>query len=341
MRRNNKGNYIIFALLCLIALNLGILAIGIYNNIDAGLIKESLSRFSMKTILNEILHNNTNPTVAEGTNLIQEKNTDNYEDYEELEDYHLQEDYIIIDKLDEYESLIIIRDSGGISSVENIPEPLNIEKINVDKSKPYILLYHTHASEGYQPLEKGVYHTPDKNKNVISIGETISAVLEAKGHKIDHVQTYHDLPSYNQSYSRSLNTINKKKQEEPNLKVFFDIHRDGVDDDSPNLNNFIEKSKIKIDGKEMATFSLVVGVDTPNYDEALSFAKYIKAVSDTLYPDLCTGIVIKPYGKYNLYASNSAALIEVGGNHNTIEEAKETAKLIGEILNLVINSIIQ
>lgn len=326
-KKNNDG-YLIFILITLIILNLGVLGIRYFTN------GKNLNFINhIKAIFNK-----PKEPITASTNLIEEKDTNLYEDSEES---NLGEEDLIIDRLEEYESLIIIKDSDGKISIENIPEPLNIEKIKVDRSKPYILMYHTHASESYQPLEKGIYHTSNKDKNVISIGEIMAKVLEAKGHNIDHVQTYHDLPSYNQSYSRSLNTINKKKEEQPNLKIFFDIHRDGIEDDSPNLKNFIGKSKIKIDDKDMATFSLVVGVDTPNYDQVLSFAKYIKAVSDTMYPNLCTGIVIKPYGKYNLFSSNSAALFEIGGNHNTIEEAKETAKLVGEVLDLVINSIIE
>ena len=39
--------------------------------------------------------------------------------------------------------------------------------------------------------------------------------------------------------------------------------------------------------------------------------------------------------------SDYSALIEIGYNINTIEEANEGAKLVGEILSLAINSIIE
>lgn len=303
-KKEIKSNYIIVALLCLIVLNLGAMSI------------------------------NYIPTFKPQEDIIEK---DPKVD-DELDEFVESKDYMIIDRLEEYESLIIIKDSDGISTVENIPAPLNIERIVADRTKPYIALYHTHASEGYQPLEEDVYYIEDKNRNVIGVGEIIATVLEANNHKTKHIDTYHDTV-FNKSYSRSLNTINKIKDEDNNIKVFLDVHRDGFEKDSPNYEKLLEKSKIKINGIDMATFSLVVGPQTPNYDSVLNFAKYIKAVSDILYPNFCTGIIIKPAGKFNLYASNHAALIEVGSNFNTVEEANESAKLIGEILSVVFNSL--
>ncbi len=250
------------------------------------------------------------------------------------------EDYII-DRLDEYESLIIIKENTGISSIENIPKPLNINKLNLNKEERYILMYHTHGTESFLVEDPWLYHSQDVNKNVVNIGDVMTKVLEAKGHKVDHVQTLHDLPSYNQSYTRSSNTVKTKKESNSNLKILLDVHRDGVAQDAKYKDRFLKTARTQINGVSTATFSLVIGPDTPNYDEVLSFAKYIKAVSDTLYPNLCTGIIIKPAGKYNLYFSDYAALLEIGSNLVTQEEATETAKRVGEILSLVLDSIIE
>ncbi len=89
----------------------------------------------------------------------------------------------------------------------------------------------------------------------------------------------------------------------------------------------------------MARFSLVVGPKNPNYEEVLSFAKYIKAVADQVYPGLCSGIIVKKYGKFNQYVSDYAALVEVGYNLNPYEEVVETAKMVGEILDIALRGI--
>lgn len=369
MNRQKKSNYIILVLVCLIMLNTGTILIKtyysredkeIFNNVEKRKISSQWlipilgrtssiisfyqnqdynERFNLKDIIKEKIY-----SISSLDFLKKEDNNDKEmleEDNEENDELHttVLEDQVIIDRLDEYESLIIVKDSEGKSSVESIPEPLNIKKMKINKEKPYILLYHTHGTEAYLPIKDSQYHTTEKKYNVVTIGEIMTKILEANGHKVDHVETYHDLPSYNKSYSRSLNTVNKKMEEEKNLKVFLDVHRDGIGDDANYRERALSKAKTKINGVDVATFSIVVGPDSPNKEQVLSFAKYIKAVSDTLYPNLCTGIIIKPKGKYNQFVSDYSALIEVGSNLNTIEEASESAKLIGEILTLVLDSI--
>lgn len=353
MRKSRKSDYIILALICLITLNIGAIAIGLYSsklsselgeyrfniiNTSFDGIKKALnaSEVFMKNIssifpISKILNNNKD--------VIEVGNT-TPEDEEINEEYHTQED-IIIENLDEYESLIIVKDSDGVNTIENVPEPLMLEKIKINKEKPYILLYHTHGTESYLLSKVSDYRTSDKNHNVINIGNIMTTVLEANGHKIEHVETLHDSPSYNQSYSRSLNTIRSKQGESDNLKILLDIHRNAVLDTNPNIESIKANSRIDIGGKTVAKFSLVVGPDSPNKEQVLSFAKYIKAVSDALYPGLCQGIIIKPAGKYNQHLSDYSALIEVGYHFHTLEEANEGAKLVGEVLTLVINSIME
>ncbi|MDR7857100.1 stage II sporulation protein P [Tissierella sp.] len=351
MKKTRKSDYIILALICMIALNIGAIAIGRYS-----LFKESTysnkNDFSLVNIsFNSIKESlNIKGLIDKTINIIFPKvEVDHNEDsiiatapeFTEADENYSTENDIIIDKLEEYESLIIVKDSDGTHTVENIPEPFMINNLKVNKENPYILLYHTHATESYILKKADNYRTSDTQHNMISIGNIMSTILEANGHRVNHVDTIHDLPSYNQSYYRSLNTIKNKQEESDNLKVLLDIHRDAVLDNNKNIENIKAKSKIDIEGKSVATFSLVVGPDSPNKDQVLNFAKYIKAVSDTLYPGLCRGIIIKPTGKYNQHMSDYSALIEVGYNFNTSEESNESAKLVGEILSLALNSIIK
>lgn len=355
MRKTNKSDYMIMALTCLLILNIGNLIIRFYipSNKD-NMKKTNISGF-ISTVnavakafkLDELFEKTINSLfpVAEVLNPNADNDIEDIEkegqEFNEVDENHYDSKHdIIIEKLDEYESLIIIKDSDGVNRVENIPEPLMLDKLKVDRNKPYILIYHTHATESYLVAEKDNYRSSDKRYNMVNIGSIISTVLEANGHKVEHIETYHDLPSYNQSYARSYNTIVKKREESDNLQILLDIHRDAIAGNSPNIESIKEKSKIEIDGKEVATFSLIVGPDSPNYEKVLSFAKYIKAVSDSLYPNLCTGIIIKPAGRYNQHISDYSALIEVGYNFNTLEEATEGAKLVAEILSLAFNSIV-
>lgn len=328
-RVSRKDSYLIMILLCLILLNLGALAIRVVMEN-----KQSDSTFIREIVRSVDVFGWAKEVEVIEEPIVQESIIDEEDELQTSKDF-------IIDRLDEYESLIIIKDNTGLNRVDNIPGPLNINKLSVNKEDKYILMYHTHATESYLVEDGETYYNEDITKNVVSVGDIMSKVLEANGHKVDHVQTLHDLPAFNKAYAKSLNTIKNKKEENGNLKIFLDIHRDGVENDAAYKERFLETARIQINGVSTATFSLVLGPDTPNYDQVLSFAKYIKAVSDSLYPGLCTGIIVKPIGKYNLYSSDYAALLEVGSNFVTQEEAIETAKIVGEILSLVFDSIIE
>ena len=230
-KKNNNTSYFIIILVCLTVFNVGALLFRISSNNkrvkESNLIERVIDKLKLRDT--SILGSNNN-----GENE-SEKIIDEDSDLED--EANSKEDYII-SKLEEYESLIIIKDSTGKINYENIPKPINIKKVNLSKENDYILMYHTHATESYLIDSEDVYHNSDTSKNVVKIGDTISKVLEANGHQVDHVQTLHDLPSYNKSYTRSLNTINNKKNTNNNLKVFFDIHRDGVDKNASYKENF-------------------------------------------------------------------------------------------------------
>lgn len=336
VKRKNNDSYLILILVCLLILNIGALSYRFFKNNKIFENFNNLAKIFTGYELSFGEDNFINDKEPIIPNTV-EKDVATIDDEGELK---TKGDYII-NRLEEYESLIMIKDSHGISSIENIPKPLNINKVSLNKDEDYILVYHTHGTESFLTENPKEYHNADTEKNVVSVGDVLQKVLEANGHKVDHVRTLHDLPSYNSSYTRSLNTINSKKAENKNLKIFLDVHRDGVDSDADYKDRFLETARIDINGVSTATFSLVVGPDTPNYESVLSFAKYIKAVSDTVYPGFCNGIIIKPAGKYNLFASDYSALLEVGSNLITQEEAKECAKLLGEILSLVIDSIVE
>ncbi|WP_069649296.1 stage II sporulation protein P [Caloranaerobacter ferrireducens] len=243
------------------------------------------------------------------------------------------------------EDIIFIEDpfetnEGDILTDKNI-ELKMVKKLKVNKEKPYILIYHTHGTEAYLPIRTNRFHTTKRDYNVIKIGDIITEVLKEKGHNVKHIDIYHDIPSYNQSYTRSLSTVKEIINKDKNIKIIFDIHRDGIPEDASYIKKALAQSKVKINGVDVATYTFVIGPENPNKDEILNFAKYIKEVSDKMYPGLCKGIVIKPYGKFNQYVKDHYALIEVGSNLNTIEEAKRSAKLIGNVLDMALRGIIE
>ena len=101
-----------------------------------------------------------------------------------------------------------------------------------------VVIYHTHTCESYTPSPEynyemtGNYRTTDLNYNVSRVGEELKKYLEEKGFTVIHDSTYHDYPSYNGSYDRSFETIEKIINENPDTEIVIDLHRDAVGDGS-------------------------------------------------------------------------------------------------------------
>ncbi|WP_255547859.1 stage II sporulation protein P [Crassaminicella indica] len=216
-----------------------------------------------------------------------------------------------------------------VSSPVNMPN-----KVELNMNKPVIFIYHTHATESYMPESIGNFHSLKRRFTVRAVGDKLTSYLVRKGYKVIHNDTLHDYPSYQQSYVRALETLKSNMDKNPSLKIIFDIHRDAA----PNNNTARENSYVVINGQKVARYSIVVGTKNKNTEKLLTFAKYIKAKSDELYPGLAKKTITKPY-RFNQFNSDYYALIEIGNTANNIDEAIRTTKYLAEILDRVINDI--
>lgn len=234
----------------------------------------------------------------------------------------IKEGIYIIGEDDVVDSL----DSNLESNIKDIPKP---KSIKVEKDKPSVLIYHTHGTESYKPAKEGNFHTLRKEYSVIAVAQTIKEELEKRGYNVIHDGTYHDYPSYNGSYGRSVVTAENILKENPSIKVVLDIHRDAYETIDSNL---IKRNRIKIDGEDSSRFQFVIGGRTENKKEVEKFANFMKAVSDSKYPGFSKEPLVAQYGRYNQYLSDYSALIEVGSTTNTIEEAKKAGYYLGDVL---------
>ncbi len=208
------------------------------------------------------------------------------------------------------------------------------KKLALDNDKPVIFIYHTHATESYIPETSGNFHSLDRQYTVRAVGDVLTEQLTKKGYQVIHDDTVHDYPSYQQSYARSLQTLQDNLKNASSLKIIFDIHRDAP----PEGKNTSQKSCVAIDNKKVARFSTVVGTGNPNAQALQTFAEYIKAKSDERYPGLAKGVIYKPY-KFNQYNSDYYALLEIGDTANHIDESLRTATYLAEIIDEVIKDL--
>lgn len=194
---------------------------------------------------------------------------------------------------------------------------------------PLVIIYHTHSSESYMPYTESNYHRAEEEGTVRDVGNALESELKKKGINVIHDKTIHDRPSYNESYNRSLATIQSLVKQYPTAVYIIDLHRDAA------ASSATEGKYIEIDGQRVAKFSMVVGTQNENYVELYEFANNVKNTAESMYSGFGGAVIEKDY-QYNEYVSNRALLLEVGNNKNTIEEARACGKYFAEVLASII-----
>jgi stage II sporulation protein P len=218
-----------------------------------------------------------------------------------------------------------------------LKEPLNLK---FDKKGPKVLIYHTHTSESYvlRPEDLGKKNVASYNTNpkynVVRVGEELARYLKKYNIETLHNATVHDKVR-SAAYGVAIETLQSYKKSYPSIKVFIDIHRDGLDASQPKL-----RTVKKINGKNAAQVMFVVGTDGllphPQWEENLKFVLRVQQKLNEKAPGLARPVWV--VGKrYNQQISNQAVLLEVGGDGNLLSECLESMKYVAEALNDVMN----
>lgn len=213
-----------------------------------------------------------------------------------------------------------------------------------DTQEPQVLIVHTHTTEGYLKEDVGYYsenypfRSTNDSENVTQVGEQIVNTLKKNGIGAVQAKEHHDDPSYNGSYARSEETIYKYMEKYPSIKVIIDIHRDSIGYDD-------ERGKIKptfiANGKKAAQIMIMSGYDPfndygfPNWEYNLRFALRLQDKAETMYPGMTRPLYFGDFA-YNMFINTGSLLIEVGTEVNTLEEAKYTGQLLGEVMSSVL-----
>lgn len=212
--------------------------------------------------------------------------------------------------------------------IVNVYDPKLKKKI--DTSKPEVLIYHTHTSESYKPVEDGFGY--DENYSVCGVGDALKNELENNyGIAVIHDKTVNDT-NYLQSYSKSAATLDKDLKKYKDFKLIIDMHRDGSLNKKANI--------IKMNGENATKIMFVTASSSSRYKKNIVIVNKLVDISNKLFPGFCRGILNYPHGvnSFNQNKSNNAILIEVGANINSADEAKSSAKYIARIIGEYINS---
>lgn len=205
--------------------------------------------------------------------------------------------------------------------------PFNPPEVSSVSGKPLIGIYSTHNAETYQ-LSDGVDKVEGKNGGVMKAAIRLKEELNKNGVGAVCDATIHDYPNWPQSYRNSLQTAKKLLKDYPSIQILIDVHRDAM----PSR----ESSITKINGKNVARISFIVGSDTrsphPNWKKNWAYANYIAEVMEKDYPGLLKTVRVQS-GRYNQHLNPHSILIEVGSTKNSKAEAERSMELLAKVMS--------
>ena len=211
-----------------------------------------------------------------------------------------------------------------------------------DKSKPTVLIYHSHTTEAYALLDSGFYissdaRSNDNARNVVRVGDELVKALEHKGIAVLHDTEIHD-EDYNGSYDSSRASVEQYLEEYPSIEITIDLHRDDI--------TYENKTKVKptavINGKKAAKMMLIAGCEYgkvenyPDWEYNLRFDLAVQQAVNAKYEGVMRPVLFSQR-KYNMYETHNSFLLEIGTDANTLDEACYAARLFGDALADLLN----
>lgn len=204
----------------------------------------------------------------------------------------------------------------------------NLKK-EIDQSKPEILIYHTHTRENYSSTAPD---STNEDTNVVGVGDVLAKELEENyGIAVIHDKTDHCI-SYNESYARSAETVDKYLNKYGDFKMIIDLHRDSVQDRSLITT--------EIDGISAAKIMFVNAKNSTRYEKNKELTEKVFNKTAELFPSLARGIHTYDRGKgaFNQSKSDGSLLFEIGSDTNTPDESKATAQCMARVIAEILNT---
>ncbi len=231
-------------------------------------------------------------------------------------------------------------ETATVNVEKTLNEPINLK---IDKSKPSVLIFHTHTTEGYEILDRNFYasdyvsRTEDITKSVVRVGTEIEKTLKAQGFNVIHDTKIYD-SRYDGAYERSRVTVKKYLEKYPSLQVILDVHRDAIQTDDGTKYKPVNT----IMGKKAAQIMLVTGCqeqgieDYPNWYENLKFTLKLQKSCEDNFSGLMRPVSFCAR-RYNMHLAPCSILCEFGSDANTLDEAVYSGRLFAISLAKMLN----
>ena len=205
-----------------------------------------------------------------------------------------------------------------------------------DPSVPQILIYHTHSQETYADYGPG-----NLGANVVENGRYLAELLRAKGWNVIHDTSTYDIQGgkldRNKAYNYALEGITKILEEHPTIEVVLDLHRDGVGENTHLVSQVNGRPTAQVmffGGLSRTPDGPISYLPNPNLEENLAFGFQLQVAAED-HPGFTRKIYLKGL-RYNLHLKGRSALVEVGAQTNTSQEALNAMEVLAEVLNRVL-----
>ena len=198
---------------------------------------------------------------------------------------------------------------------------------------PVVFLFNSHSEERFS----------DNETTVMDLGMEMEAVFVANGiptlreSRLTHIWMNENWGPFMfaRSYEASRVFIEERINQFDSLKFFFDIHRDAA----------VSDPWTTIDGTDYARIMLVIGTDNPWYQDNLDVAREIAERLEAKRPGIMRSRPISVQGgrpgiegQYNQDISAFTHLFEIGDNLTPPHAARNSARLLAEVLSEFIHS---
>ena len=208
----------------------------------------------------------------------------------------------------------------------------------IDKTKPAVLIYHTHTTEAFEILDRPWYardwvsRTENGARSVVRVGEAIAEALGRAGFQVIHETQIFDR-QYTGAYDKSRAAVLRILRDNPSVQVTLDVHRDAIH----GAKGVRVKPVAAIDGKNAAQVMIITGVnegniqDFPQWERNLAFAAKLQDAGGTRSPGLMRPLFFCAR-RYNMNVTPFSLLLEMGSDANTLDEAIYSGRLVGAAL---------
>ena len=212
-------------------------------------------------------------------------------------------------------------------------------KISKDIESPQILIYHSHSQETFADSREG-----EEADTIVGVGDYLTQLLtENYGYKVVHLKEQFDMASgeldRSSAYDYARDYLEPYLQENPDIQVIIDLHRDGVPEDRHLVTEINGKPTAQILFYNGLSYTIEKGsldyLPNPYIQQNLAFSFQLEYQAAQYYPEFYRGIYLAGY-RYNLHLRPRSILLEAGAQTNTVQEVKNAMEPFADILNKVL-----